>query len=143
RELVSSAVQSSELIRSIRQDEDRPMETIIGRYTSAAAYCEVERSLQQFIGTQAAGNAELALAQARAQWCIVQLLQRPDHPDPAAARPRIEPAMGRAFAKVAQASEIGHAQVEVADGPAVRLKPDVQVEAEAPVRLDLAGGWSD
>jgi fucokinase len=143
RETVSAALQVGELIRSIRHDEDRPIDSIIGRYSTDAAYIEVERLLEEFAKAPPGASAELALAQARALRCNAQLLQRPDHPHPAAARPRIEPAMGRAFAKIADASEIGHRRINVDDVLKQKLKRGIQITAEAPVRLDLAGGWTD
>lgn len=143
RERVSAAIQVGEMIESIRSNEDRPMESVIGRYTTAAAYHEAERLLEEFAETPPLENPQTALAQARARWCVVQLLQRPDHPHPAAARARIEPAMQRAFAKVAQASEIVRCRITVRSRPDPKLPRGIQIVAEAPVRLDLAGGWSD
>src|SRR5207248_9355084 len=74
---------------------------------------------------------------------VAQLLQRPDHPASSEGRPRIEDYMDRAFAKVAEASEIGHRTIQVLDRPGKLLAPGAQILATAPVRLDLAGGWSD
>jgi len=143
REIVAAALQTRELIQSIRRGEDRPLESLIGRYATAAAYCETERLLDEASRPSAGDDASTALAQARALWSLVQLLQRPDHADAVAARPRIEPAMRRAFAKVAEASEIGHRLIRVADTLDRRLEPGIQIAATAPVRLDLAGGWTD
>lgn len=143
REVVSAALQTEELIQSIQIGEDRPLESVIGRYTTAAAYAEAERLLTEPARTPPGDDASTALAQARQLWCAAQLLQRPDHPHPASARPRIELLMARAFAKVAQASEIGHRQISTSDHEAAKLRPGVQITATAPVRLDLSGGWSD
>ena len=143
RETVSAAVQAGELIRSILRNEDRPMEAVIGRYTTDAAYHEAERLLDEFADASPGDDPEMALAQARARWSAAQLLQRPDHPHAAAARARIEPAMQRAFLKVAEASEIGHHRITVGAGRSHKLTRGLQVNAEAPVRLDLAGGWTD
>ncbi len=46
-----------------------------------------------------------------------------------------------AFRIIGRAVEMGHARLLVT--PRLRLAPDEEVIAEAPVRLDLAGGWSD
>ena len=113
REVVSAALQSEQLISSIRRGEDQPLDTCIGRYITDEAYTEAERLLSETGTPTADGDATAALAQARALWSAAQLLQRPDHPAPASARPRIETYMQRAFAKVAEASEIGHRRIEV------------------------------
>src|SRR5581483_33122 len=94
-------------------------------------------------------DANVAIDQARALWSAAQLLQRPDHPDTASARPRIEPLMKASFEKVAEASEIGHRSIDV--GPSrngkshkeTTLRPNLEIVATSPVRLDLAGGWTD
>ena len=143
REVVSAALQGEQLISSIRRGEDQPLDTCIGRYITEDAYSEAERLLSATGVPEADGDATAALAQARALWSAAQLLQRPDHPAPASARSRIEPYMQKAFAKVAEASEIGHRRIEVAGNVKFRLSPGVEVVAAAPVRLDLAGGWTD
>ncbi|HEY8748629.1 MAG TPA: L-fucokinase [Tepidisphaeraceae bacterium] len=144
REVVSAALQSEQLIASIRRGEDQPLDTCIGRYITDEAYTEAERLLNQAAAPSADGDATAALAQARALWSAAQLLARPDHPAPASARPRIEPYMQRAFAKVAEASEIGHRRIDVAaNGQKFKLTPGIEIVATAPVRLDLAGGWTD
>jgi galactokinase/mevalonate kinase-like predicted kinase len=145
REVVWAHLQTEGLLDAIRRREDQPLDALVGRYASAAAYRRSEERLEQWASQPAGGDPALAIDQARARWAVVQLLQRPDHPQSAAARPRIEPQMRAAFAKVAEAGEIGHARVEVrprAPAPDA-LKPGVEVVATAPVRLDLAGGWSD
>jgi fucokinase len=143
REVVSAALQSEQLIASIRRGEDQPLDTCIGRYMTDDAYTEAERLLNAAAAPSADGDATAALAQARALWSAAQLLQRPDHPVPASARPRIEPYMQRAFAKVAEASEIGHRRIEVSSNGKFKLTPNIEIVASAPVRLDLAGGWTD
>jgi fucokinase len=175
REVVSAFLQTEEWLRAIRRREDRPVESFIVRYATAAAYAESERLIDGWAG-QPAGTADTAVDQARALWSVAQLLQRPDHPHQAAARQRIESFMAKALAKVAEASEIGHrgietgmaaragpdsaaggrtgrsraARIDVSDAAARngsprpdRLRPGVEVTAASPVRLDLAGGWSD
>jgi fucokinase len=58
--------------------------------------------------------------------------------------------MARAFAKVAEASEIGYRSLAVRDGGSAKGRgtfnshaPGLEITATSPVRLDLAGGWSD
>jgi fucokinase len=52
--------------------------------------------------------------------------------------------MQRAFAKVAEASEIGYRRIDTsANNHKIKLVPGVEIVATAPVRLDLAGGWTD
>jgi fucokinase len=143
REVVSAALQSEQLISSIRRGEDQPLDTCIGRYITEDAYVEAERLLAASATPAADGDATAALAQARALWSAAQLLQRPDHPAPASARARIEPYMRRAFLKVAEASEIGHRRIEVVGNGKFKVSPGTEVIATAPVRIDLAGGWTD
>lgn len=143
REVVSAALQTAELIGSVRRGEDRPLETVIGRYTTQAAYAESQRLLEDAAAAPSGDDPAGALGQARLLWHAAQLLQRPDHPNPSMARPAIEPFMRRAFAKVAEASEIGHRRIESEARVAAKLTPGVQVTAAAPVRIDLAGGWTD
>jgi fucokinase len=143
RELVAAALQAEQLIASIRRGEDRPLDTVIARYLTPEAYAEAERLLNEAAVVYSNGDAALALGQARALWSAAQLLQRPDHPAAASARQRIDSYMQRAFAKVAEASEIGHRRIKVATTDNTKLKPGIQITATAPVRLDLAGGWTD
>jgi fucokinase len=143
REVVSAALQTAELIDSVHRGEDRPLEAVIGRYTTPAAYAESQRLLEGAATRPAGDDPAGALGQARLLWHAAQLLQRPDHPHPSTARPQIEPFMRRAFAKVAEASEIGHRRIEADSRVRAKLRPGTQVTATAPVRIDLAGGWSD
>jgi fucokinase / fucose-1-phosphate guanylyltransferase len=143
REVVSAALQSEQMITSIRRGEDQPLDTCIGRYITEDAYGEAERLLSESGAPPADGDATAALAQARALWSAAQLLQRPDHPAAGSARTRIEPYMRKAFAKVAEASEIGHRRIQVAGNGKFKFAPGTEVVATAPVRLDLAGGWTD
>ncbi|HSZ55219.1 MAG TPA: L-fucokinase [Tepidisphaeraceae bacterium] len=188
REVVAAALQSEQLIASIRRGEDQPLDALIGRYMTADAYAEAERLLNENAAGSVDGDAALALTQARALWSASQLLSRPDHPAAASARQRIDSYMQRAFAKVAQASEIGYLPPAVGSeapfgsqgeaqphgrrharrgegrgegrrrgasdfpspqpspggrGGNAKLRPGLEVTATAPVRLDLAGGWTD
>jgi fucokinase len=166
REVVSAYLQTGELLGYIQRRQDVPVESLLGHWRTPAAYAAAERRLRSFASAdnQASTDANVAIDQARALWCSAQLLQRPDHPDPAEARPRIEPLMAASFAKVAQASEIGHHALSSATTPTsegvlarrpgpsrstaqtrreVGLPPNTEITATAPVRLDLSGGWSD
>ena len=142
REVVSAALQGAQLIDSIRAGKDLPIDAIVGRYMTTQAYAEAERVLES-AESDTASDCRAALRQARASWGAAQLLQRPDHPAAAVARAHAEQHMRAAFAMVAQASEIGYRDASVAPRDAVQLKPGVEIIAAAPVRLDLAGGWSD
>ena len=143
REVVSAALQTADLIDSVHHGEDRPVESVIGRYTTPAAYEEAQRLLEEASSADPGSDSKIALGQARLTWHAAQLLQRPDHPNPATARSGIEPLMRKAFAKVAQASEIGHRTIHAAARAPANLSRRIEVTAAAPVRLDLAGGWSD
>jgi len=141
REVVAAYLQATAMLDIIRRRQDTPVEAVISHYSTAAAYAATECLLQQGT-TGPAGDANVAIDQARALWCGVQLLQRPDHPR-ATARHDIEPLMRGAFAKVAQASEIGYRTIAVQDDAPGKIIVGREITATAPVRLDLSGGWSD
>lgn len=148
REVVSAYLQASQLLDLIRRREDRPVEAVLGHWSTVAAYRAADQLLKDWASTRG-DDANVAIDQARALWSAVQLLQRPDHPDTASVRPRIEPLMKAAFEKVAEASEIGHRSIDV--GPSddersrrgAKLRANIEIVASSPVRLDLAGGWTD
>jgi len=146
REVVTATLQANEMLQTIRKREDRPLESVIGRYATAAAYNACESQLADWSHAPA-GDAALAIDQARALWCVAQLLQRPDHPSGSNGRERISQTMTSAFAKVAEASEAGSVSIEVSDRNKntrpISHKPGVEITATSPVRLDLAGGWTD
>jgi fucokinase len=156
REMISAHLHTAEWIAAIQRRQDRPIDSVVGRYATAGAYRESERLLAEMAGGTAR-DPLAAIDQARSLWSVAQLLQRPDHPEAHAARLRIEPFLARAFAKVAQASEMGHRNgdsfpehanrsiIAPASGPSrlPHLTPGVDITATSPVRLDLAGGWSD
>jgi galactokinase/mevalonate kinase-like predicted kinase len=142
RETVAAHLQTMAFLQSVQRREDAPIETFVGHYASTAAYDAAERLFCEW--AEPTGNdANMALDQARALWAVGQILQRPDHPASQHARQKIDLFMDRAFHKVAQASEIGHRAVQIHIAPPADLPVAVEVEATAPVRLDLSGGWSD
>jgi len=144
RETVAAYLQTGALLESLQANEDKPLDSFIGHYSSAAAYAASIERIRQF-ASASAGRPELAVQQARALWCGAQIVQRPDHPSPDA-RVQIEEHMTRAFAKIAEASEPGVAagpQVRSPACPSPRLTPGLRIEGTSPVRLDLSGGWSD
>ncbi len=141
REVVAAHLQASELIEAIRRREDRPVESVVGRYQTSSAYRASEDRLRQFAQGQSV-DANSAIDQARAFWTIAQLQQRPDHPDHTA-RQHVDAGMSEAFAKIAQASEIGHRVLHRPASGSGRLPREMEIVATAPVRLDLAGGWTD
>lgn len=147
REVVAAYLQTEALLGAIVRGEDKPLEGLIGHYTSRAAYDTCLSRLKEFASAGREGGSEKgrlrALQQSRAYWVGAQLLQRPDHPS-ADARLHIEEQMSGAFGKIAEASEPGPGQLLACGerGPA-RLVPGVRIESASPVRLDLSGGWSD
>jgi fucokinase len=143
REVVAAALQTEQLIASIRRGEDQPLDAMIGRYITAEAYAEAERLLNAVAAAPSDGDAALALTQARSLWSASQILSRPDHPAAASARQRIDSHVQRAFAKVAEASEIGHRGIQISASGVPTLAAGLEITATAPVRLDLAGGWTD
>ncbi len=139
RENVSAWLQSEQALDAIRRREDRPLESLASHYSSATAYEVFTAQLVDWSQTPAT-DGQSALDQARSLWLAAQLCQRADHPDPAA-RVQIEPLMLRSFEKVARASEIGHQASSLLQPP--RPPGRRIVSSSCPVRLDLAGGWSD
>ncbi|MCC6240641.1 MAG: hypothetical protein IT448_10120 [Phycisphaerales bacterium] len=142
RETIAAQLQSMELLQAVQQREDRPIGSIIGRYASHSAYTAAEGAIQHW-AQQSTENAQHSIDQARAFWSISQLLKRPDYPDPADAHKRLEPAMRSAFSRIAAASEIGYRSISIKPRVLHRLQPGWEIIAAAPVRLDLAGGWTD
>jgi len=162
REIVSAYLQAGTLRNAIHSDQALTVDSTVGHFTSQAAYEAAERLLtgpynddlppstpRPALSPEWKGNAEVwkLLCQARATWCAAQLRQRPGHPAPGNGRVA-EALMERAFAVVAKAAEAGYGP---ADGGAPispqhglrKLEPGLEIEATAPVRLDLGGGWSD
>lgn len=142
RDVISARLQTASLLEAVSRGDDTPTDALLGRYVTPTAYFAALDSLGEFARPRPS-DASVALQQARALWAGAQLLQRPDHPAADRARPQIEPLRIAAFAKVAEASEIGYRSVDIATAPRGKLSPDTEVTASAPVRLDLAGGWSD
>jgi fucokinase len=144
RDVISARLQTAALLERVRRGDDVPADAILGRYVTPTAYYAVLDGLGDAT-CQAPAEAATAVWQARALWSGAELLGRPDHPTPGRARPQIDAYRDAAFARVADASEIGHADIRVAapNGVAKSLAPGVEVTATAPVRLDLAGGWTD
>jgi len=142
REIIAAELQATDLIGVIQRREDKPVGAVIGRYASAVACHAGERILESWADRPTA-DPNLLLDQARALWCVAQLMQRPDYPDPHRAHRDIEPLMRRSFQRIAQASELAHRAIHVEHSGASKLSPGIEVIATSPVRLDLAGGWSD
>jgi fucokinase len=142
REVVAAYLQARQMLDIIRRRESLPVDSVIGHYRTAAAYQAVQRLLSDW-SALTPQDPETAIDQARALWCGVQLLQRPDHPELNAARPSIEAIATRAFSKIALASEMGHASISVGQTAPRVLTPGHEITATAPVRIDLSGGWSD
>ncbi|MGE5608867.1 MAG: hypothetical protein ACM359_06420, partial [Bacillota bacterium] len=163
RETVAAYLQTGALLESLRNGDDKPMDSFIGHYASPAAY---QASLDRLLEFASAPNCSSPLYQARAYWCAGQLLQRPDHPT-ADSRTQADHCMALAFSKIAEASEpfkelppkSPHAGCGAkrrpgspspfvpsclrASVPSSPILPGLRIEAASPVRLDLAGGWTD
>lgn len=145
REAVTALVQAGYLLDSIRADEDKSIDETMPHYATAAAYRLATERLAAYAGT-ADGTPTDLLHQARAAWSVSQLARRPNHPDVEFARAHAEPFAAKAFAKIAEASESASRSVRVierGDDGLAGLRAGRTVTATSPVRLDLAGGWSD
>jgi len=168
RETVSAYLQAGALLNAIRSDQPLTVDSVVGHFTSLAAYEAAERLLLGSSAARSAGSRRgpagrtpsLAarakdrecsvrelLCQARATWCAALLRQRPAHPAAANGR-AVEPLMERAFAAVAEAAEAGYGLVGDTARTLVqtrlrKLDPGCEIVATSPVRLDLGGGWSD
>jgi fucokinase len=155
REIVAVFLQAGALIDSIQRGEDKPLDSFLSHYTTPGAYrFGIERLCSS---GPAFGNAPRGiLNHARALWCVSQLLQRPDRPE--IYRGQSDFFAAQAFQKIAEASEDSGQKSEVRSqksevgSPVLTsdlrpltsgLNPGIRIEATAPVRLDLAGGWSD
>ncbi len=141
REVVSAYLQTTSLLEAIAAGEDRPVDMFVGHYSSPAACEACVQRLRDFVAAKAADPVQ-SLHQSRASWCAVQLIQRPDNPAPSL-RNQLEPIMQASFAKIAEASEMGCSRIEVGENREAGIRPGMRIEAAAPVRLDLSGGWSD
>ncbi len=122
REIVAAHLQTKLFLRSIELGEDRPMDTFIGHYGSMAAYESSLWLLAEF-SRPAAQDWRTALRQARARWSMAQLFQRPERIAPGDVLVAIESAMAGAFAKIAEASEIGMRDVRAGPGGAADDPP--------------------
>lgn len=142
REMILAQLQTRQWIKAIEDGQDLLIDSAIGRFSSAAAYHQAEHLLRDMAAGPPA-SPQMAMNQARALWSAAQLLARPDHPMRPRAQRQISRLTSDAFAKIAQASEIGHQSIDIRSNEVATLQPSVQIEATAPVRLDLAGGWSD
>lgn len=145
REAVTALVQAGYLLDSIRAGADKSIDETMPYYVSPAAYRLATHRLATFAAAETRSPHEL-LHQARAAWSVSQLARRPNHPDADFARTYAEPFAAKAFARIAEASELASLTarpVERNKDEAPILKPGRTVTASSPVRLDLAGGWSD
>ncbi len=141
RESVAAELQAAEMTESIRRREDAPLAERFGHFTTPQAYRSADQILWKFANSETE-DANLALDQARALWCGMQLAQRPDYPD-GSGRVRAGQLMAGAFAKIAHASELGHQSIRVMEKKAKVLPPGSTVIAASPVRIEFAGGWTD
>ena len=159
REAAAARMQAQRVLEHVWRHDDRPAEPMLSHYRTHAAYGEAELWLinkGQARTWGAQGNVDYA----RILWTVAQLLRRPSHPPRAtwevahtlsgmlhpdlSAGGRAQTAMNWAFRRIAVASEL----VAAGSGAFARrarldLQPGLRVTAQAPARLDLAGGWSD
>jgi fucokinase len=141
REAVAANLQAHDVIHATHDGVCKPLGSDFYQYSTLGGYREAERVLLQH-GTQTVTTPLAALRQARLLWTAAQLAQRPDHPDPQSRFQSVSTA-DAAFRHIAIASELAYRNVEGPAKPAQLLPAGTTVEAHAPVRLDLAGGWSD
>jgi fucokinase len=144
REAVAAHLQARDMVDATEAGMDRPLATDLYHYATPDAYREATAVLIAF-GSRSPADPLHAVRQARLFWTAAQLAQRSDHPDPAA-RYNAPPLADQAFTRIALASELGHPPAASGtDRAGARLTgaPGTEVLATAPVRLDLAGGWSD
>lgn len=134
RESVAALLRAHALLRCIENDEDRPAESFLGHFASPEAHAASATALERYATAAGASPVHL-LRQSRACWCAAVLLQRSDSP----ARNRVEELQSRSFALIARAAE----RLDTTHQSAPKIAPGLRIEATSPVRLDLAGGWSD
>jgi len=137
REVVTANIQTLDLLSRIDRDEDVSPETVLSHYVSRAAYEAVKKRIMQYANETSHDLAQ-PFRQAKACWALATLGRRPDR---MLADDRA-PAEARAFAKIAEAAEAGTGSIEITR-EVVRVQKRLTVEARSPVRIDLAGGWSD
>jgi fucokinase len=137
REAVTATLQTLDFLSRIDADEDVSPETVISHYVSGSAYEAVKRIITRY-ATAPAVDATVRFRQARAWWALATLGKRPDRML-AGERASSE---SKAFAKIAEASENVGASIDVRENRG-KIKPGQTIEARSPVRIDLAGGWSD
>ncbi len=139
REVVTANLQTLDLLARIDRDEDVSPETVISHYVSANAYEAVKSQIMRY-ASASIQDATHPFRQAKALWALATLGKRPDR---MLASDRSS-AEASAFAKIAEATENATPDtVRIATARNTRIKAGQKIEARSPVRIDLAGGWSD
>ena len=142
RERLSAHLQATRLVALAEGGSHRPLTTDVFHYATPEAYAQFDHVLREYC-TQPLKSPGHALVQSRLLLAGYQLAQRPAHPDPQARYGSAELA-DLAFRRIAQGSELAYAEASVPLDSATPLLPvGSVVTATSPVRLDLAGGWSD
>jgi len=142
RQAMSARLQTAAYLLAVRDGLDVSADSFLSRYATGEAYRAAIDLLKDF-ATTSNTDANAALRAARALWCCAELSRRPDHPQINLA-PDADAFASAAFDKIAQASELGHRAIRaIKKVSGARVEPGIEVRATSPVRLDLAGGWSD
>lgn len=146
RETVSAHLQATRLISLATSSSPRPLTTEVFHYATPDAYAHLDQVLRTYTSQPLASPAH-GLIQSRLLLAAHQLSLRPAHPDPQA-RYHTSPLADLAFRRIAQSSELAYASAPPQTQPPPLRKSHLLpfhalVTATSPVRLDLAGGWSD
>lgn len=136
REVVQANLQTLDLLGAIDRDDNVSAETVISHYVSPAAYDAAKGQIERYAQARSESPAQ-SVKQARAWWALATLGRRPDR----VLQGFAESSASSAFVKVREAAEErrGTSSQPLRE----RLSADLHIEARSPVRLDLAGGWSD
>lgn len=140
REVVQANLQTLDLLGAIDRDDDVSAETVISHYVSPAAYEAARGQIARYAEAPSESPAQ-SVRQARAWWALATLARRPDR----VLQSALESSASSAFVKVREAAEEeGATASRPLRGEALaKLVPNLHIDARSPVRLDLAGGWSD
>jgi fucokinase len=141
REVIAARLQVGAYLDRIDSGQDVTIEAAVAHFATPTAYYAAVDGLSA--PASAPREPSHALREARTLWAASQLLHRADHPDPHRASALAQSCRDAAFARIASASETAHASLQVKAIAAPKLRPDIEVTAWSPVRLDLSGGWSD
>jgi fucokinase len=140
REVVAAHLQVRQLLDAIDTDADAAPETRIAHYVSKEAYYACRTLIETYATSLPDANPSprQLLRQSRAWWALHQLSRRPGRVLADLTASTAE----ASFAKIAEASEQASVDIAIIAEP-IRLQSGVDITARSPIRIDLAGGWSD